>query len=298
MTVAASQGQGGEGGAPGEGQAPPAGVTLTTPAAAPGASGTPGQQGSPGATGSEGTKPWYDGLVKDADNLSTIKAKNWESPEAAIKSYRELETRLSQSTKSQAPSDPKEYKFNIPDAAKDTYNNAFADAYRTTAHKAGLSVEQAGAIHDGIVDYFGQTMAAQIEADNAALNKQITTAKTALVEAWGNEQSPEFARSLEMSKRAANQLGLMESLRKNGILVKTGNTETITDPEMFKAFAKIGEALYAEDRLYGTAASNINPFAKETEDLTMQGRIIREDPNKAKTLIRAAKVEHIWGHFL
>lgn len=301
-TEAGSQGNGS--GAPADGgQGEPSGVTLGTPAEGTQGAGAQGQQGSPGAEGTQGSKLWYDGLVKDADNLKTVEAKKWASPEDAIKSYRELETRLSQGQKAQAPSDPKEYAFTVPKEAEGSYSTEFADTYRNLAHKAGLSKEQAAAIHDGVLQFSQQSAKAAAEAQTAALTKSILETKTELEQVWGAEKSPEFNRNLEMSRRALSQLdpGLKGALEQSGIIVKTANGETITNAAIFKALAKVGATMFSEDSLYGSAAQNTNPFAKATENLKAQGDIFRTNPERAKLLIQSlppaeqAKWAHVLG---
>lgn len=297
MTVAVSQGAD-AGGAPAQGQAPAAGVSLGTPAAAAGAAGAADQSGASGAGAGEGSaKPWYDGLVKDADNLKTIEAKKWDSPEAAIKSYRELETKMSQGVKSQAPADAKEYKFSVPKEMEANYNTEFADTFRAVAHKAGLSPEQAAAIHDGVLAYSSQSLTTQSAAAAKALDTKVIETKTDLENAWGNEQSPQFARNLEMSKRAISQLdpGMMDALKAAGIVTENG---TITNAAIFKGLAKAGAQMFAEDTLYGAKSSNTNPFAKETEDMTAQAHLLKNKPEQAKLLIRASGREAMWAHVL
>lgn len=298
MTTEAGS-QGASGTAPGEGQAAVAGVTLGTPAEGAQGAAAAAQSGSAPAEGAQGSKAWYEGLVKDADNLKTIEAKKWGSPEEAIKSYRELETRLSQGQKTQAPADPKEYAFNVPDEIKDGYSNEFADTYRNLAHKAGLSKEQAAAIHDGVLQFSSQSAKAQAEAQQAQLTKAVLETKTALEQAWGAEKSPEFNRNIEMSKRAIAQLdpGLMDALKQSGIVTKDG---TITNAAVFKALAKAGATMFAEDSMFGAASQNKNPFAKETEDLNLQGQIFKQNPERAKLLIRSlpATEQMKWAHVL
>lgn len=277
------------------------GVGLGTQAAATGAAVDASKTGSEAATAASGD-PWYKAHVKDADNLKTIETKKWDGVEAVVKSYRELETAFSSksATASQAPSDPKEYAFTVPTDIKDGYNQQFADTFRTVAHKAGLSKEQASAIHDGVLAYAKDSLTTQSTAATEATSTAITTTKADLEKAWGQSITPAFAQNLEMAKRAATNLdpNLMQELRDVGAIVKVGNEEMIAKPAIFKALAKAGGQLFAEDTLYGNAASNANPFDPKTLDMKMQGHLVQTDPAKAKLLIRAAKQEGMWGHFL
>lgn len=286
-------------GTPPTGTTPP-GVTLGTPPPA-----TPPVNGAP-PTGSEtpptGSDPWYKAHVKDADNLKTIETKKWDGIEAVVKSYRELETAFSSKSAptSQAPADPKEYTFDVPTDMKDAYNPEFADGFKKWAHKAGISKEAAKTLHDEFVNFAKTGLSAQSTTATEALSKAVTTTKAELEKAWGQSITPAFAQNLEMAKRAATNLdpNLMQELRDIGAIVKVGNEEMIAKPAIFKALAKAGGQLFAEDTLYGSASTNANPFDPKTLDMKMQGHLIQTDPAKAKLLIRAAKQEGIFGHFL
>lgn len=76
---------------------------------------------------------------------------------AMQKSYNELETRLRNTKPAAAPEKPEEYELKAPETAK---NFAMADddpllgGYRETAHKLGLSKEQAA----GVYQWFAQAM--------------------------------------------------------------------------------------------------------------------------------------------
>lgn len=280
----------------------PTGIDLGTPT-----TGTPTPtNGTP--TGSDpvvvdGAKTWYSDLVKDPDNLKAIQTKKWDSPEAMVKSYRELEVAFSQkSAASQAPSDPKGYEFNIPKELQAGYNAPFADAFRASAHKAGLSKEQAAAVHDGVLHFAQQNLQAQADGSREALSQQVTKAQAALEKSWGGAITPEFSRNLEMAKRAIGNLDpdLRQELVDVGAIVVDGGRELIAKPAIFKALAKSGASMFAEDTLFGRASQNTNPFDPKTADPSMQSHIVKTDPARAKLLIRAAGLGNAfeWQHFL
>ena len=54
---------------------------------------------------------------------------------------------------------------------------------------------------------------------------------------------------------------------------------------------KAGERLFGEDRVFGAHGRAHNPFARPTENITEQGRLMRQDPELARTFIRAANRE-------
>ncbi len=278
-----------------------AGIDLGTQAAATGTNAATSSTGSGDAAAAAGTKPWYDGLVKDADNLRTIEAKKWDSPEAAIKSYRELETAFSQKgAANSAPSDPKDYKFEVPKELQAGYNAPFADAFRKASHNAKLSQEQAAAIHNDVLAFAQQNLQTQVDGSREALSQQVTKAQAALEKSWGGAVTPEFSRNLEMAKRAIGNLDpdLRQELVDTGAIVIDGGREVIAKPAIFKALAKSGAALYAEDTLFGRASQTANPFDPKTEDMKMQGHIAKTDPARAKLLIAAAGLQNAphWAH--
>ena len=285
------------GGAP-QGQAPAVGVTLTTPAAAAGAGAGAGSSGSLAADAGAGSKVWYEGLVKDEGNLGTMKAKNWATLDDAVKSYRELETKISQGQQAKrGPAAPTDYKFEVPDTMKDHYSKEFADGFRNWAHKLDLSQEQAKGLHDSVLEFSQQAMKVQSAAASKALETSILTTKTDLESAWGNEKSPEFARNLEMSRRAIEKLdpGLKDALKASGVITENG---TVTNSAIMKAMAKVGAAMFAEDTVHGQQAITSNPFEKGKENPLLQSRLFQTDPEKAKLLIRAAGVDKEWAHAL
>jgi hypothetical protein len=189
-----------------------------------------------------------------------------------LTSYRELEGRLGQALIPPAadasadewsafygrigrPEKPEGYAFNLPDGLPEQlpYDDAFAMRFKTWAHEAGLSARQAQALHDQYLRDFAGQHAAAAEAEVQAVGD----AHDAIVKAWGDPASEAYKRK-------------------------------VRSPAVAFAFAKVGEALYAEDALHGGPGSLRNPFSGGQENLTEQGRLIRSDPETARALIRAA----------
>jgi hypothetical protein len=73
-----------------------------------------------------------------------------------------------------------------------------------------------------------------------------------------------------------------------GLLTEEG---AVTNAALALALAKAGEALYAEDTLAGSGPDGANPWATDQENLGHQGQILRQDPERARVLIRAAGLE-------
>jgi hypothetical protein len=236
--------------------------------------------------------------------------KGWQSPDAVLGSYAELERAFSsrgpntQQT-AQQTGQPKfkssEYEFTKPQNASDIgYNDEFASNFKSWAHAADVDPKSAASLHDNFVEWAAGTVQrtraqqAQARRDNAA------AAETALRSAWKSQ--PEFSHNMEMAQRAMRNLSpdLMGVLTKMGALASVDGRLTVMEPVIIQAFAKVGDQMFKEDSLFGQSALNVNPFDPKTEDMTAQGRMIRDDPAKAEQLIRAAgpKATQMYAHWL
>lgn len=103
------------------------------------------------------------------------------------------------------PEKPDGYDFQKPEDVP-SYNDGFADWFRTSAHAAGLSAAQAGALHDHFVA-FAKTQEQTAANDRA---EAIRTGTAALQQAWGPQQ---FTAKLEMANRViADNPGLAARL--------------------------------------------------------------------------------------
>jgi hypothetical protein len=89
-----------------------------------------------------------------------------------------------------------------------------------------------------------------------------------------------------MMSRAARNLGIAEALQQGGLITADGG---IRNAKLALALARVGKELFAEDSFAaGEGGVLSNPWAKDSFNLTEQGKLVRSDPNKAKALIRAA----------
>lgn len=284
------------------------GVALDTGTGASGSGGNGGSSagdaggadtGSKSTTGS--TDAWYSGIA-DEGLRSLAQSKGWADPEAALKSYKELETAFS--AKGDVPKPPAkadDYKFEAPkDIPEGVYNSEFANWFKGAAHKAGLAQEAASAIHDQFVEFAKGSFGAQAQAAQDALTKRVTDAQRDLETAWGSQDSPTFKRNTEMAMRAIRHAepGLMDALREVGAIVDVQGRAVVANPTIVKALARVGEGMYAEDKFSGTPTLSKNPFADGSEDLAMQGRLVQTDPDKAVSLIRAAGKDKMFAQFL
>ncbi len=279
----------GAGGSGGNGQSQPPAATTPT------ATGSQGDGGTQSAA-------WY-GTLEDQGLKQLADSKGWKSPGDALKSYKELEAAFSAKTEAapKAPLKFDEYKFNIPEGIpKEAYNEDFAGQFKQWAHKQDLSQEKAAALHDQFLDYAKTSLAAQETAAAAKLAKDVSDASADLATKWGQVGTPGFTRNLEMAKRAIRMAdpALMDALKSVGAVKDVGGVATIVNATLFKAFAAMGSGMYAEDTLTGDPAAGANPFADATEDKAMMGRLMKEDPDKAELLIKAAGKDKMFASWL
>ena len=82
----------------------------------------------------------------------------------------------------------------------------------------------------------------------------------------------------------------------SGAIKVVGGKEMVANAGAFEALAKIGGAMFAEDSMNSSPTVGNNPFDPKTENLTAQGKIIKENPERAKLLINAAGPQAVAIH--
>lgn len=228
--------------------------------------------------------------------------KGWKTIDDTLKSYKELETKLSSTSAARkAPASATEYKFDVPAEVKATYNEDLANWLKTTSHKLGLTQEEASTFHNEFVGYAKSFHEAQAQAQSEALATSVKNAVGELSTEWKSQPgTPAFTRNVELAKRAIRMAGpgVMDALEKSGVVVKVDGQLMVANAPLFSAFAKMGSGMYSEDSVFGEPASDKNPFDAKTEDRAMQGRLIKEDPDRAALLIKAAGQEKLFKQFL
>ena len=287
----------------------PEGNAAPTPAPTPGTAGAAPEgtnfsepnPGSNDAGSASETQEWTTGL--DDDNQLLLEQKGWKDANAALKSYRELSAKLGERVleppkadapdaeveafydKMGRPQTPDQYSFHLPEGvpADVPYDGNFAGKFKNWAHEAGLSPRQASALHDRYV----QDMAGAVGQSQEARGDMITKAHTDIVREWGEPETDGYRRNVEMSRRAMTQLDLRDDLTASGIIDPASGM--ITSSKMALALSRIGEKMFAEDTMYsGVASMGKNPFTDAEFNMTEQSLLIKNDPSKANTLIRAA----------
>ena len=257
------------------------------------------------ATGSQdggtSTAAWY-GTLEDQGLKQLAETKGWKSAADALKSYKELETAYS--SRGEAPKPPAlagDYKFEVPaDIPESAYDKAFDGWFREASLKLKVPQELAAGYHKEFVEYAKGAMKAQTEAHAAQVQKSVSDALTDLTTKWGQQGTPSFTKNLEMAKRAIRMAdpAMMDTLKSVGAIVEVNGEAMIANATLFKVLATMGQGMYAEDTMEMDAASDKNPFDDKTEDTAMQGRLIKNDPDKAALLIKAAGKEKFFHQFM
>ena len=261
-----------------------------------------------GSATSAPVSDWMTGL--HADNRKAVEAKSWKDPDAVVGSYRELEryaSELKSKSLIQPPDNAKPedmaafyrklgmpekadgYQFKTPEGVPENfpYDAKNADKFKNWAHEAGLTPKQAQTLHDSFVKDTVSSYSAMQEAQA----KQIADGHEALVKTWGDPTSETYKRNQELANRTLRQSGgseLLAELKGIGALGANGEVKT---PQLATMLAKIGEKMFAEDALFGGPTSGPNPFSAKSENMTEQGKILRNDPDHARALIRQAGID-------
>jgi len=260
-----------------------------------------------GTTGSHvvSDSSWLSGL-QDAGNRDLVAKKGWDksnTPDVVINSYRELEGRLGKAivlpgadapredydrvyTALGKPKTPGDYAFRLPQGVSENfpYDDAFATEYKNWSHEADLSSRQAQLLHDRFVQRFARQMG---DADEG-MKRKVGTAHQEILSKWGPVDSDGYKDNLGYAKAGLRGLGLSDTFRAAGLIDQNGS---IADAKLAFALATVGEGLFREGRMHGGSPghyTNSNPWKDGQENITEQGRIQRENPELARSLIQAA----------
>lgn len=278
------------------------------PPDAPGGSAQGGQpQGTPGTPASPvvSDSSWLSGL-QDAGNRELVAKKGWDksnTPDVVIHGYRELESRLGKAivvpeanapkedfdkvyTALGKPKTPGDYAFKLPQGVPENfpYDDAFATEYKNWSHEADLSPRQAQHLHDKFVQRFAK----QMDDAHEGMKRRVGTAHQEILAKWGPTDGEGYIKNIGHAKAGLRGLGLAETFKAAGLIDQGGN---IADAKLAFALATVGEGLFREDEMRGGSPghfTNANPWKDGQENLTEQGRIARENPDLARSLIKAA----------
>jgi len=253
----------------------------------------------------------WGGLVKDPDNLEYVKTKGWSDPEETIKSYRELESKSSNKefklpekdakpeeldqfyNQLGRPEKPEGYDFKLDDKIPDSfpYEEKTASEFKSIAHEARLTADQAQKLHDW---YVGSSAGAFQESLKSTADK-VTKAHEEIVKNFGDPEGEKYKRHMELADRAVREISdpkdrgaLRQELIDMGAILPDGK---VMAPKLILALSRVGESLFSEDKVYSGVSSGKNPFKAETENLTLQGKFLKDDPDMARQLILAANLD-------
>jgi len=271
-------------------------------------SGQPQGQTPPNASPVVGDSSWLSGL-QDAGNRELVTKKGWDksnTPDVVINGYRELETRLGKAivvpeanapkedydkvfTALGKPKTPGEYTFKLPDGVAENfpYDDAFATEYKNTAHEAGLAPRQAQQLHDWFVKRFAK----QLDDAQEGMKRQGGTAHQEILSKWGPVDGEGYIANIGYAKAGLRGLGLADTFKAAGLIDQGGN---IANAKLAFALATVGEGLFKEASTHGGSPGHFtttNPWKEGQENLTEQGRIQRENPELARSLIKAAGLD-------
>lgn len=175
------------------------------------------------------------GLVKEHVNLQGLIGKKGvippgdkDGPEAWDRYYNQLGR----------PQRPEQYQFAKPQGFAG-YSDEFASAYRSAAHKHGLTAQQAAGMHDWFVK--SAIEAEQMQGQRARLDGD--SLDQALRQKWGNQYDAMVA----SGRRAARAFAPPESLDRL--------EQAIGGPALMEMFANIGERMREDGVIGGGAAS-------------------------------------------
>lgn len=258
-----------------------------------------------GDKGDDGGFDWASASL-DADTAEWVEGKGYKAPADIIAAYRSLESKLGEKVPQRPdpetgtqedwdawhshigrPEKPEEYKFSMPEGVPENipYDNVYADSFRQAAHEAGISGESANKLHG----WFVQNMADGVMNQTNEVVQNASNAHNELIRDWGTEDSEEYRGNVAAADRALTALGLDEAFKQAGLIHESG---TVTNAKVAKALATVGKGMFAEETYFtgdsGAQMGITNPFADGTENMTDASRLVANDPERAKQLIRAA----------
>lgn len=191
------------------------------------------------------------------------------------------------------PEKPEGYEFAAPKDMPEglPYDGERAGKLKEAAHKIGLTPEQAKAMHDLYVQDQIETFGALGEHKKGEMAAKAKAETDKLIEAWGPLNGEKAQANLELADRAFNDIpGGQEFLAELQSLGLVGEDKTVFSAATAKFLAGIGSAFFKEGELLRGSRDQVgNPFAEgDGFNLTEAGKIVKNDPDRARQLITAA----------
>lgn len=236
-------------------------------------------------TGNTNAGDWTSGF--DTPLREMVTNKGWSGPSEALTSYAEMERELT-TLKTPTNYAATDYKFTAPENPKEVgYSTELSTALAGWAAEAGMSPEAAAKIHDSFWAHTQNVNTQNANSQTEALNKTLGDTEAALTREWGTPESATFQRNMLLAQRTAQQLGIEGDLISSGMLHQDADGVHVANAKVFSALAKVGNAMFAEDAVFGNPDTGTNPFDPKTANLKQQGELVKNDPAKALTLIDA-----------
>ena len=190
------------------------------------------------------------------------------------------------------PQTPDGYEFappkDLPEALP--YDGDRAKEFKAFAHSVGLTAEQASKVHDWAAGNAVNDFQKQSAVQQEAMAARATAETEKLTKLWGPLDGETAQANLQMADKFLTEAGgpeVMQELQERGLI---GPDKTVLSAGIAQLFANAGMALYREDGvLHGNPDKLGNPFAEgASHNVTEQMRIVKSDPDQAKSLIFAA----------
>jgi hypothetical protein len=191
------------------------------------------------------------------------------------------------------PAKPEDYTFTVPKDLPENvpYDGERAKQLKTDLHKLGLTGEQASAIHDMYLTEITGILGGSAEHQAAQFREQAEKATEALVKRWGPLDGDTAKANFEIADRVFTDVPggqeLLADLKSKGFV---GENKEVLSEALAVFLANIGNALFVEDSVLRGRNDEVgNPFADgEHFNLTKVMKIVKEDPDRAASLIAAA----------
>lgn len=248
-----------------------------------------------GSGGNTGATDFLAALSED--NRKAIEKRGLDSADALATAYNQATSKMGSmiSVPGDSATDEDRAKFRkaigVPDSADDYklegvegLTDEQRKAFREYAHGMGYTEDQAR-----------QALSMQAERAKAAQEKRtkstsdaVAQAEADLTDLWGASDGEKYKANMSATRQAIdNTDGLADELKRLGIYdVKS---KKFTSSVIVRALSDLGAAKYVEGGSHsGGAGGGDNPFAKGSENITEQAKIMKEDPEKARRLIKAA----------
>ncbi|MEX3008354.1 hypothetical protein [Hoeflea sp. TYP-13] len=251
----------------------------------------------------EGSRGWIEANGIKADDpaalLSGVVTKSREMESligSSIKvpgkdaSAEDVQSFYDKATERLLPKEANGYEYTVPENMPENvpYDSEFADAWREFSFESKLPPALSAKAHDWFVENAVKAQEANKAATDEAYEGIVLKASEAIKAEWGAPDSETHKTGMEHFHKAIQGLGgdaLKAELQELGAIDEHNQ---VVAPNIILALSKVGKQLFAEDSLITGEHADKNPFADDTKDWGKQNAIIRDDPNLAKQLIKAA----------